>query len=154
MSAGPSMNSSRPYLLRAIYQWIVDNGCTPYLLVDAECPGLEVPPQAVKDGKVVLNLAPQAVSGMEMGDEEIVFLTRFGGVSMRVRVPMQATQAVYAQENGQGMLFQDETGHAAAAPASASDSGQDGAFGNDGDDGNGSPGDKPQRGAPHLRVIK
>lgn len=154
------MNSSRPYMLRAMYQWIVDNDCTPYLLVDAAHDGVEVPAQAIKDGKVVLNLAPQAISGMDMGNDEVVFLTRFSGASMRVRAPVAAVQAVYAQETGQGMMFQDD-------PAATGDDGStqhasdQNAPGESGESQSAAPGadepekpEKPARGAPHLRVIK
>lgn len=147
------MTSSRPYMLRAIHQWIVDNDCTPYLLVDADQPGVKVPPQAVKDGKVVLNIAPAAISGMEMGNDEVMFLTRFSGVSMRVRVPMFAVKAIYAQENGQGMMFADE--QEPPAPTATETAGTDTpASGSDDDDGPGGSGGKPARGASHLRVIK
>ena len=144
------MSSSRPYMLRAMYQWIVDNDHTPYLLVDAEHVGVEVPPQAVKDGKVVLNLAPQAISGMDMGNEEIVFLTRFSGASMRVRVPVAAAQAIYAQETGQGMMFQDDDPALSAnpVPAAAEQTSPEGAEAGAGF------ADRPARGAPHLRIIK
>lgn len=152
MSNEMSMSSSRPYMLRAMYQWIVDNDHTPYLLVDAEHVGVEVPPQAVKDGKVVLNLAPQAISGMDMGNEEIVFLTRFSGASMRVRVPVAAAQAIYAQETGQGMMFQDDDPAMSAnpVPAAAEQTSPD-----DGAEQESVPdSDRPARGAPHLRIIK
>src|SRR5687768_16113559 len=99
------MTSNRPYLLRAIYQWISDNGLTPYLLVDASWPGVLVPPQAAKDGRVVLNVAGRAVAALEMGNDWIRFMARFGGVSHSVEVPVGAVLAIYAQENGQGMMF-------------------------------------------------
>jgi len=110
------MTSNRPYLLRAMYEWINDNGMTPYILVDAAFPGVQVPQQAIKDGRVVLNIAARAVSQISLGDAEIGFLARFGGVSQHVRVPVGAVQAIYAQESGQGMTMPEEV---AAAPASA-----------------------------------
>lgn len=102
------MTSNRPYLIRAVYEWICDNGLTPYLLVDAQVPGVRVPPQAVRDGKVVLNLAPRAVSQLNMGNDVIEFMARFGGVSQSVLLPVEAVQAVYAQESGQGMMMPPE----------------------------------------------
>ena len=102
------MTSNRPYLLRAVYQWICDNGLTPYIVVDAARPGVQVPPQAVSEGRVVLNLAPRAVASLEIGNEVITFMARFGGASRAVNVPVAAVQAIYARENGQGMLLAEE----------------------------------------------
>jgi len=102
------MSSNRPYLLRALYEWISDNGLTPYILVDATNPGVRVPPGAAKDGKVVLNIAARAVTQFEISNDRIHFLARFGGVSQAVDVPMAGVLAIYAQENGQGMMFSAE----------------------------------------------
>ncbi|HEY2346437.1 MAG TPA: ClpXP protease specificity-enhancing factor [Xanthomonadaceae bacterium] len=111
------MTSNRPYLVRAMYEWINDNGMTPYLLVDAGHAGVMVPPQAVKDGRVILNIAARAVTQLSLGDQEIHFLARFGGVSQSVRVPIAAVQAIYAQESGQGMaLPEDSTGNSLGTP--------------------------------------
>lgn len=99
------MTSTRPYLIRAFYDWILDNGLTPHLLVDAEASGVAVPSQFVKDGKIVLNLSPTAVHHLELGIEVLSFGARFGGVAMEVRVPPEAVLGIYARENGQGMLF-------------------------------------------------
>lgn len=99
------MNSSRPYLLRALHQWIVDNGCTPLVVVDTTVAPVGVPPQYVKDGRVVLNLSPQAVRDLELGDERVVFSGRFGAQSHFIDVPVMAVEAIYARENGQGMAF-------------------------------------------------
>lgn len=97
------MRSNRPYLLRAMHAWIVDNDCTPHLLVDATQAGVNVPPHTVKDGRVVLNIATRAVAQLELGNEEVRFLARFGGVSHAIRVPLSAVLAIYAAETGQGM---------------------------------------------------
>jgi stringent starvation protein B len=102
------MTSLKPYLIRAIYDWIVDNQFTPYLLVDAEAQGVVVPRQYVQDGKIVLNLRPQAVHGLSLGNQEVEFGARFGGTPMQITVPMRAVLAIYAQENGKGMIFDDE----------------------------------------------
>ncbi|MGB0133829.1 ClpXP protease specificity-enhancing factor [Dokdonella sp.] len=99
------MSSNRPYLLRAIHDWINDNGLTPYLLVEAGAPGVRVPPAAVKDGRVVLSVAARAVARLEIGLDMVSFMARFGGVSHSIEVPVSAVLAIYAQENGQGMMF-------------------------------------------------
>lgn len=104
------MTSSRPYLIRALYEWILDNALTPHILVNAEIEGVEVPPQHVREGRIVLNLNPSAVQGLQIGNEFIEFSARFGGMARRVRVPPAAVMAIYARENGQGMAFGDEQG--------------------------------------------
>ena len=103
------MTSNRPYLLRAMYEWISDNGMTPYVLVDAGAPGVIVPKSAVKDGRIVLNVAARAVAQLELGKDSVRFMARFSGVSQQVEVPMSAILAIYAQENGQGMMFPAES---------------------------------------------
>jgi len=130
----PAMTPNRPYLLRALYEWISDNGLTPYLLVDAGVEGVRVPPGAAKDGKVILNIAARAVGQFEISNERVHFLARFGGVSQVVDVPMAAVLAIYAQENGQGMMFQAEGAPAEPPPTAPT------------------PDEAPKR--PHLRVIK
>ncbi|MCK9537853.1 ClpXP protease specificity-enhancing factor [Dokdonella sp.] len=104
----PAMSSNRPYLLRALYAWISDNQLSPYLLVDANHEGVRVPPGVAKDGRVVLNIAPRAIDRLDIGNDHVQFLARFGGVSQSVFVPMAAVLAIYAQENGQGMMFPPE----------------------------------------------
>lgn len=175
MTDAPAMTSNRPYLLRAVYEWICDNGLTPYLVVDAGKPGLQVPPQAVSEGKVVLNLAPRAVARLELGNEAITFMARFGGVSQSVSVPVAAVQAIYARENGQGMLLAEEApGTAPAVESTAATStptrasvpalqavptpAQDATASDEGDAatsaGNGDH-DKPRpKGKPTLHVVK
>ena len=102
------MTSNRPYLIRAIYQWLVDNGLTPFLQVDAQAEGVVVPTQFVKDGGILLNIGPTAVLELDLGNEAIFFNARFGGVSMDVLVPPAAVLGIYARENGAGMLFPAE----------------------------------------------
>ena len=144
------MTSNRPYLIRAVYEWINDNGMTPYLLVDAAYPGIMVPVQAIKDGRVVLNVAARAVTQLSLGDQEIHFLARFGGVSQSVRVPVAAVQAVYAQESGQGMALPEEVpGH--TLPARHDGAKHDGP--DEPPDATPPAGDGARRGA-HLRVVK
>ena len=133
------MTSNRPYLVRALYEWISDNDLTPYLLVDATAEGVRVPPGAAKDGRVVLNIAGRAVSQFEIGNEQVRFLARFGGVSQPVYVPITAVLAIYAQENGQGMMFPAD-GASPEPPATDTPPGAP------------APAEPPKR--PHLRVIK
>ncbi|AHY41827.1 ClpXP protease specificity-enhancing factor [Stutzerimonas decontaminans] len=102
------MNSSRPYLVRALYEWIVDNDCTPHLLVNVDYPGVQVPAGFASDGQIVLNVAPSAVRHLHMDNEAISFEGRFGGVSHSLNVPSAAVMAIYARENGQGMVFEIE----------------------------------------------
>ena len=102
------MTSNRPYLIRAFYDWIVDNGMTPYITVDATVDGAVLPQPYVRDGQIVLNISPRAVQQMHLGDEEISFHARFAGTSLQVVVPARAVMAIYARENGEGMLFGNE----------------------------------------------
>ena len=99
------MTPNKPYLLRALNEWILDNGLTPHLIVDAKAEGVEVPEQAIKDGKLVLNIAAQATAKLEMGNDSISFQARFSGVPFNIYLPIDAVMAIYARENGQGMMF-------------------------------------------------
>lgn len=113
------MNSLKPYLIRAIYDWIVDNRFTPYLLVNAAVEGTQVPQAFVQDDRIVLNLRPEAVHGLSLGNDHIAFSARFGGKPMQVNVPVRAVLAIYAQENGRGMVFdEDEEGDDTSPPPS------------------------------------
>ncbi len=103
-----SMTSSRPYIIRALYEWIVDNDCTPYLLVDTTVPGVDVPDQFAGEEQVVLNLAPMAIRDLDVSNEAVMFLARFGGRTFQVCVPVGGVMAIYAKENGQGMVFEVE----------------------------------------------
>ena len=131
------MTSSRPYLVRAMYQWIVDNGLTPHLLVNAEAEQCMVPAGHINDGKIVLNIAPMAVQGLTLGDEEITFSARFGGKSEAILVPVPAILAVYARENGQGMMFSEDDPGESEERESGSDMDPD-----------------PDKPRPNLRVVK
>jgi len=99
------VNSSRPYIMRALYEWIVDNDCTPYVLVDASVSQVMVPRQYVKDNQIVLNISPEAVVDLKISNEAVSFNGRFGGVATDVYVPIAAVVGIYARENGQGMVF-------------------------------------------------
>jgi len=133
------MTSSRPYLLRAIYDWIVDNGLTPYMLVNANVENVMIPTEYVSNGKIILNVAPTAVNDLEIENDEVHFNARFSGNPMYVSVPMPATMAIYAKENGRGMVFTDDDD---IPPSPDDDS-------NDGPDKS-----KSKTKQPNLRVVK
>lgn len=130
------MSSNRPYLLRAVYEWISDNALTPYLLVDARQGDVRVPQHAIKDGQIVLNVAMRAVSELELGNTAVRFAARFNGVSQQVDVPVHAVLAIYAQENGQGMMFPPEVNASLPSDPEPPEP------------------DRPQRKGPQLRVVK
>lgn len=102
------MTSSRPYIMRALYEWIVDNHLTPYVLVDASVEGVLVPQQFVKDNQIVLNISPEAVMDLGITNDALAFNGRFGGVATDIFVPIAAVVGIYARENGQGMVFDPE----------------------------------------------
>ncbi len=110
MSEG--MTSNRPYLIRAIWQWVADNGLTPYILVDANAEQVQVPTQFVEDGRIVLNISSSAVLDLNMDDEFVSFNARFSGAPMDVFVPVSSVLGIYAKENGQGMLFPENEAEA------------------------------------------
>ena len=110
------MLSRKPYFLRAMHQWIADSGLTPHVVVDVNVAGVEIPPGYAKDGKIVLNVSYEATQGLEIGKDAIGFSARFGGVARQIRVPLPAVLAIYAHENGQGMLFDAEDSPEDAAP--------------------------------------
>lgn len=143
--ADSPLSSTRPYLLRAMHEWMTDNNQTPLVVVDATGEGVVVPTEHVKDGKIVLNVAWSATRNLLMENEQITFQARFGGVPHAVTLPLAFVQGIYARESGQGMVFQDEPGSATASPVSTADaaSAQD-------DD---APPPRPS-GGPTLRVVK
>jgi stringent starvation protein B len=103
-----NMTSNKPYLIRAVYDWIVDNDLTPYLLVNAEYPGIQVPQEHVSGGRIVLNISPQACRGLHLENDRIVFTARFSGHSVQILIIPAAVLAIYAKENGRGMEFGDD----------------------------------------------
>jgi stringent starvation protein B len=105
-----TMTPSRPYLMRALNEWILENDCTPYVLVDAFLPGVQVPEDYVNNGQIVLNISTSAVKSLLIDDDGLSFNARFGGVPIDLYVPMVAILAIYAKENGQGMVFGNEAG--------------------------------------------
>ncbi|MGR5549217.1 ClpXP protease specificity-enhancing factor [Vibrio sp. DNB22_12_1] len=102
------MTARRPYMLRAFYDWLVDNDLTPHLVVDATMPGVRVPVEFIQDGQIILNIAPRAVGHLELGNDAITFQARFSGRPHSVIVPVYAVQAIYARENGAGTMFEPE----------------------------------------------
>src|SRR3954468_4023774 len=142
------MKARRPYLLRAIHEWISDSLCTPHVVVDATMAGVEVPRQYVKDGKIVLNVSWNATANLRLGNDELSFSGRFGGVSLSVRVPIAAVLAVYARETRQGMIFADDD--AGPPPASPEPPPREGKSADE----SAAPKSKPPGGRARLKVVK
>ncbi|OGT31318.1 MAG: ClpXP protease specificity-enhancing factor [Gammaproteobacteria bacterium RIFCSPHIGHO2_12_FULL_35_23] len=124
------MFSKMPYLIRAFYQWIVDNGCTPYLMVEAEREGVVVPPDYVENGQIILNIKPEAIRDLEFSMRKITFRATFAGQEWNIFIPLVAVKAIYAQENGEGIMF-DEF-----------------------DDENDLPPEPETKGKPNLRIVE
>ena len=112
-----ALSSSRPYLIRALYDWIVDGGEDPYVVVDCFYPGVEVPESHIKDGQIVLNLAPRALNDWEMSDCGLMIQTRFGGIPTALVLPYGAITAIYGKESGLGMAFGQEPGGVPELPS-------------------------------------
>lgn len=129
------MSPSQPYLIRAIYDWIIDNDFTPYLLVNAENDEAMIPREYVDEGKIVLNINPTAINDLQLGNDYIMFNARFSGKAMEVSVPVAAVLAIYARENGQGMMFDDNNNLSPTPPDDSTP-----------------PEKKPQK--PQLKVVK
>ncbi|MCK6371514.1 MAG: ClpXP protease specificity-enhancing factor [Gammaproteobacteria bacterium] len=133
----PESIPQRPYLVRAMHEWIVDSGHTPHVVVDAAVDGVQVPGQYVRDGKIVLNIAPAAVTNLEIGNEFLTFQARFSGAPYLVSVPLRAVLGIYSRETGKGMVFSAEDD--SSAPDEPPPSGGNGA---------------PAQGRAKLRVVK
>jgi stringent starvation protein B len=116
MSKVPPPSSRRPYLLRAMHEWMTDNGQTPHLVVDAAVDGVVVPRQYVRDGKIVLNASYTATAGLVLKNDAVSFSARFGGTPFEVHLPLHAILGIYARETGQGMMFADDDGGPPPAP--------------------------------------
>jgi stringent starvation protein B len=127
------MTSTRPYLLRAMHEWMLDNELTPQLVVDAVGDDVAVPRQFVTDGRIVLNISPGAVRDLQLGNDLVQFKARFAGVPFNVSVPLRAVVAVFARENGAGMTFPEEAPGTEPSPPST---------------------DGPPAGRPQLKVVK
>ncbi len=159
------MTPRRPYMLRAFYEWLVDNDLTPHLVVDATMAGVRVPQEFIQDGQIILNIAPRAVGNLELGNEAITFSARFSGRPHSVIAPLYAVQAIYARENGAGTMFDPEDAYLDSetqvsdledeAPVSSLSSvpEEDAATETEEDT---SPSDEPPKpkGRPSLRVVK
>ncbi|WP_336241001.1 ClpXP protease specificity-enhancing factor [Citrobacter werkmanii] len=107
----PQLTPRRPYLLRAFYEWLLDNQLTPHLVVDVTLQDVQVPMEYARDGQIVLNIAPRAVGNLELTNDEVRFNARFGGVPRQVSVPLAAVLAIYARENGAGTMFEPEAAY-------------------------------------------
>jgi stringent starvation protein B len=128
------MTPLKPYLIRSIYDWILDNNLTPHLLVNAEDPNAVLPQQFVQDGRIILNIRPAAVEALSLGNDAIEFNTRFSGKSTYINAPIGAIMAIYAKENGKGMVFEIEESQNDEPPPP--------------------PTEKPKKAKPKLRVVK
>ncbi len=126
------MTPSRPYLIRALHEWIVDNQLTPYLLVDCGIEGVRVPQEHVSEGRIILNVSPAATKDLVLGNDTIHFSARFGGKPQHITVPIEGVLAIYARENGRGMVFSNDNE----------------------DDTSPEPTDDGGSSKPHLRVVK
>jgi stringent starvation protein B len=128
----------RPYLVRALHEWMTDAGLTPHLVVDATRPGVQVPEKFVTDGRIVLNVSHGATQGLVMGNATVAFNARFGGAPHRVEVPLPAVLGIYARESGEGLVFPtDEYPDGSSPPPPA-----------------GEPPPAPPAGRPSLQVVK
>lgn len=127
------LRSKRPYLIRAMHEWMGDNGHTPHIVVDTAVDGVQVPEEHVKDGKIILNISHSAAHNLKLSNAGVSFRARFGGVPFDVWVPVAAVLGIYARETGQGMIFS----HSGDEPHPP-DEGDDAAKGN----------------RPHLKVVK
>jgi stringent starvation protein B len=153
------LTSTKPYLVRALYEWILDNGLTPHLLVDAQYPGTQVPAEFVQEGQIVLNIAPSAVRSLVIGNERIHFGARFGGVARALSVPTEAVLGIFTRENHQGMVFpKPEYPQGDLAAADAAPDGEP-EIGPRDPSGDGRPTGKQKgkggpKGGPHLKIVK
>lgn len=125
------MTSNKPYLLRAFYDWLVDNQLTPHIVVDATVEGTQVPHEYVRDGQIVLNIAPHACGKLQLGNQAVSLDARFGGTPRHLHIPVQAVMAIYARENGAGTIFTAEEEPEDTPPESP-----------------------PPKGRPSLKVVK
>lgn len=116
-----AMTPNKPYLIRAFYDWIVDNQLTPYILVDASYPGTQVPLEHVRNDRIVLNISPSATRGLLLENDRIVFTARFSGQTEQLFISPNAVLEIYAKENGRGIAFAVEEGDESPPPTSGSD---------------------------------
>lgn len=136
------MNSSVPYLMRAINEWILDNGCTPYLILDIAVEGISVPLEYAKDGQIVLNISPVATRNLCIDADGVAFSGRFNGVAFEIYAPISAVLGIVAKENGEGMWFPKETTEPDGDPDGPDTPPDD------------TPPDDSPKGPPNLKVVK
>ncbi|MBD1555432.1 ClpXP protease specificity-enhancing factor [Vibrio sp. S9_S30] len=155
------MTPRRPYLVRAFYEWLVDNDLTPHLVVDATLPGVRVPEEFIQDGQIILNIAPRAVGNLEMGNDAITFNARFGGKPHSVIAPLYAVHAIYARENGAGTMFEPEEGYIDAEEGIVEENSEDIGFDvvdstakSEHEESPDTPSPARPKGRPSLRVVK
>ncbi len=142
------MTSSRPYLLRAFYDWILDNDFTPYIVIDTLDPDVTVPQEYVENGRIVLNISPVSIEDLLIANDHLGFNARFGGVPYCIYSPISSIEAIYAKENGRGMVFKDEDDEDDEPPPPPKDRKSEGSGGSD------SKGGKSKSGRSHLTVVK
>ena len=144
------LTSNKPYLLRAIYEWIVDNDATPHVVLFADNPQVLVPQQFVENGKIVLNVSPTAAQSLVIDEDGISFSARFGGKPFNIYSPMNALMAMYASENGEGMSFDIEAENDTPPPAPKGPE----AIENDTPKGSAPSKSKKKSKRPSLKVVK
>ena len=153
-----SMVPNKPYVTRAFYEWIVASECTPYLVVDTTIDYVDVPEEYIDNDQIVLNLSPVAIKDLQLHNRYISFSAQFSGELKHIYVPIAAVSAIYAKENGRGMMFDsidEDEGHPMLEPVPKSAAVMHDGDGDGGDDGSGSgKGDKSGGGSAHLKIIK
>lgn len=140
----------RPYLLRAMHQWITDSGLTPQIMVDATLDGVDVPRAHVREGRIVLNVSYDATRHLDLGNDWLSFEARFGGVARQLRLPVLAVQGIYARETGEGLMFPPEGQTPPPADAAQPDSAAPEPSGTDDPPSK----DPPSRSRPSLKIVK
>ncbi len=150
-------SSRRPYLLRAMHEWMSDNGLTPHIVVDAGVQGVVVPAEHVAEGRIVLNVSLAATRALTLSNDDVSFEARFGGVARQLYIPVPAVLGIYARETGQGMVFSDADPTDPGGPGAGPDNGEATNSGSNtpgsGDRGAGAGAKKPG-GRPRLKVVK
>ncbi len=143
------VGSTKPYLMRAIYDWTLDQGLTPQIMVNVELAGAGIPKSYSKDGKIVLNLHPDSVRGLEIGNDFLVFSARFAGRAEDMAIPLESVMAVYSRENGQGIVFQADGSGITPPPLKDKKSDSKVKLAS-----NALAGSRPNKAGSHLKVVK
>ena len=150
--SGSGISLQRPYLLRAMHEWMTDNSLTPHIVIDVAAAQTSLPVEYAKDGKLVVNVSYSATQNLFIGNESASFDARFGGVSRHLEVPISAILGIYARESGQGMIFSSESAPADDEAVASQSSAQEDAEIQDAETDSGTG--KPQRSRPQLKIIK